>query len=112
MPSFTNVKDIFDSMCEQFRADKAQGETATIQFDITGDNGGKWFAQIANGACSVSEGESLAASDMTLIASSDDYLAMINGTLNAMNAFMQGKIKVKGNMTMAMKLQTWFAMGQ
>jgi putative sterol carrier protein len=111
MPSFTNVKDIFDNMCSQFRPDKAQGETAMIQFDLAGDNGGKYWAQVSNGTCAVGAGDSPSAADMTLMASAEDYLAIINGTLNAMNAFMMGKVKVKGNMGMAMKLQTWFAMG-
>ncbi|MBX3084085.1 MAG: SCP2 sterol-binding domain-containing protein [Anaerolineae bacterium] len=110
MPSFTNVKDIFDNMCTQFQADKAQNDNATIQFDITGDSGGKWWAQVANGTCNIGAGEAPSAADMTLIASTEDYLAMINGELKPMDAFMKGKVRVKGNMTLAMKLQSWFAM--
>lgn len=111
MPSFTHTKEIFDNMCSQFRADKAQGEVATIQFDLSGDVGGKYWAQINNGQCQVGEGDAPANADMTMMASGEDYVAIINGTLNAMNAFMMGKVKVKGNMGMAMKLQGWFGIG-
>ena len=36
----------------------------------------------------------------------DDFTAMMKGELNPMNAFMSGKMKVKGDMGVAMKLQT------
>ena len=110
MPSFTDVKDIFENMCTQFQADKAQNDNATIQFEITGENGGKWWAQVQNGTCNVAAGDAPAPADMTLTASTEDYLDMINGVLKPMDAFMKGKVRVKGNMTLAMKLQAWFAM--
>jgi putative sterol carrier protein len=110
MPSFTDVKDIFENMCTQFQADKAQNDNATIQFDITGENGGKWWVQVANGSCNVEAGDAPTAADMTLSASTEDYLDMINGVLKPMDAFMKGKVRVKGNMTLAMKLQAWFRM--
>ncbi|MCC7108620.1 MAG: SCP2 sterol-binding domain-containing protein, partial [Deltaproteobacteria bacterium] len=36
----------------------------------------------------------------------EDWVAIARGKLNATSAFMQGKIKVKGDMSLAMKLQT------
>jgi acyl-CoA dehydrogenase len=36
----------------------------------------------------------------------EDLTAMLAGDLNPMNAFMSGKIKVKGDMSVAMKLGT------
>ncbi|MBX3062825.1 MAG: SCP2 sterol-binding domain-containing protein [Anaerolineae bacterium] len=111
MPTASNVKEIFDNMCSQFRADKAQGDNATIQFELSGDSGGKWWAQVNNGTCAVGEGDAPAAPDMTLTAADSDYLAMVNGTLSPMTAFMQGKVKVKGSMGLALKLQNWFGLG-
>jgi acyl-CoA dehydrogenase len=35
-----------------------------------------------------------------------DLVALANGELNAMSAFMQGKIKVSGDMSLAMRLQS------
>jgi hypothetical protein len=46
--------------------------------------------------------------DCTISVAQEDLEAMIAGTLNPMNAFMGGKIKVKGDMGVAMKLQSLF----
>ena len=44
------VKETFDNMASRFRAEKAAGVNATIQYDIIGDQGGTWNAVIKDGA--------------------------------------------------------------
>jgi len=44
--------------------------------------------------------------DCTITASSETIVKMRNGDLNPMMAVMTGKIKIKGDMTLAMKLQS------
>jgi len=80
---------------------------ATIQYDITGDQGGTWNAVIKDGACKVSEG---AASNpnLTLTMSSQDWLDMTGGKLSGQMAFMSGKLKLKGDMGLAMKVGSLF----
>ncbi|WP_366888106.1 acyl-CoA dehydrogenase family protein [uncultured Aquimarina sp.] len=39
----------------------------------------------------------------------DDFMALIKGELNPMGAVMNGKVKIKGDMGVAMKLQSLFA---
>ncbi|MGK0387721.1 MAG: acyl-CoA dehydrogenase [Maribacter sp.] len=46
--------------------------------------------------------------DCTVDISLDDFNALIRGKLNPMTAMMSGKLKVKGDMSVAMKLQTLF----
>ena len=44
--------------------------------------------------------------DLTLTLKDADFCAMGKGTLNPQQAFMKGRLKLKGNMGMAMKLGT------
>jgi putative sterol carrier protein len=110
MPTFTNVQEIFDNMCSAFKAEKAQNDKAIIQFDLSGDNGGKFWVKVIDGTCATGNGASPDPADITLVTTAEDWLKVTNGELNPMTAFMQGKIKVQGNMGVAMKMQNWFPM--
>ena len=47
--------------------------------------------------------------DCTITVSKEDFLALSKGELNPMSAVMSGKVKIDGDMSVAMKLQTLFA---
>ncbi|MBN1202357.1 MAG: SCP2 sterol-binding domain-containing protein [Anaerolineae bacterium] len=110
MPGMDTLQEIFENMGEGFNPDRAEGVDAIFQFDLTGDNGGKYWIKVADQKAEVYEGEHESPS-MILTATADDYIAMVNGDLNPMMGFMQGKIKVKGDMGLALKLQAIFDMG-
>ena len=103
------VQETFDAMPSRFRGDKAGGTTATIQYDISGDGGGTWNAVIKDGTCAVKEG---AASNpnLTLDIAAQDWLDMLSGKQNGQMLFMSGKLKIKGDMGLAMKLGSMFQM--
>lgn len=102
MPTAAEMSQL---MVERFKPEKAEGVNAIIQFDLSGDNGGQFYMEIADGKASVSEG--LAENPrMTMKASADDWYKVMTGEMNGMQAFMSGKLKVSGDMGLAMKLQS------
>jgi len=62
-----------------------------------------WILDLKNGSGSVTKGDG--DSDVTMTMSDNDFVQMFKGKLNATAAFMQGKLKIDGNMMMAMKLE-------
>lgn len=103
----TTVDEVFGNMGQMFQADKAEGVDAVYQFDLTGDGGGKYWLKVNDGTYEQGAGQHEDPS-ITLIASADDYIKIANGEMAAMSAFMSGKLKVKGEMGLALKLQSIF----
>ena len=103
------VQETFDAMSGRFKADKAAGTTATIQYDISGDGGGTWNAVIKDSACTVSQGAATSP-NLTLQIAAQDWLDMLSGKQSGQMLFMSGKLKVKGDMGLAMKLGSLFQM--
>ena len=104
------LSELFESMPGRFRPEVAGDLNAVVQFDLTGNDGGVWTARIADGQCDVAQGPAENPT-LTLTMEADKYLAMCRGELNAMSAFITGKIKLKGDMGLAMKLQGLFGLG-
>lgn len=100
-------KDIFAQMPANLDANAAKGMNATIQFNLSGDNGGQWYVSVKDGAATVTEGAA-ASPNMTMSMAAQDYVDMISGKLNGQMAFMSGKLKISGDMGLAMKMQTLF----
>lgn len=107
MPTKEEISAFIARMPEMFLPAKAVGLNTTLQLNLTGDNGGKWWIKIADGQCEVHEGET-PSPQMTLISAAEDLYAVLIGEVNAISAFMQGKIKVQGDMSLALKMQTMF----
>ena len=102
-----SIQDIMDKMPGAFLPEKAEGLDVVIQFHMTGDQSGDWLARIKDGACTVEKGT---ADEPTLALTADglDYIDVVTGKLDGMQAFMQGKLKLKGDMNLAMKMTNFF----
>lgn len=102
------VKETFDLMPSRFKPDKAAGVNAVIQYDITGEGGGTWNATIKDGTCAVAAGAATNP-NLTLTMSGQDWLDMLAGKVSGQMAFMSGKLKLKGDMGLAMKIGGMFS---
>lgn len=88
---------------------EAAGETsATVQFHFTGENTADWTLEIDGGVSRTAPG-TLADPSVTLTVDSDDFMALLNGDLKPMPAFMRGKLRLQGDVTLAMKLPGMFS---
>ena len=103
-----DVKEIFDEMPAAFLPEKAAGMNKTIQIDLNGEGGGQWAIKIANDTISVDRGQ-VDAPNLTLKMEAGDYVDLVHGRANSMNLFMAGKVKVEGDISLAMKFQELFA---
>jgi putative sterol carrier protein len=94
-------------MPEGFNPDAAKGMDAVIQFKLTGEDAGEYHAIIKDGKLEVKEGVH-PSPKMTMTMAGKDYVDLSLGKLNGQMAFMQGKLKIAGDMGLAMKMQTLF----
>jgi putative sterol carrier protein len=98
------AKEFFDALPSRVSPERIEGMNNTYVFDIEG--AGVWTVAIADGAVSVSEGAGDA--DCTFSASEETFEKITSGEQNATTAYMTGKLKIKGDMGAAMKLQKIF----
>ncbi len=103
------VQQLMDSMPKAFKPEAAQGVNALVQYHLTGPEGGDWVIDIHDGTINVKPGTT-PDPKVTLTADAQDYKNVITGKMNAMQAFMQGKLKLAGDLGLAMKLPNMFRM--
>jgi putative sterol carrier protein len=102
--AFTSVSEILEGISE-IDAEQVKGINGVMLFDATGEGGGQWTLTLSDGGVKLEEGETTTP-DVTFTMDAQDFVAIANGELNAISAFMQGKVKVTGNMALAMRLQS------
>jgi len=97
-------KEFFEKVLPtKFKPDKAEGFEAVAQANITGANGGNWIITVKNQKIYVKEGVD-PHPDITLKMADTDFVALVNGKLNAVTAFMTGKLEFAGSMGTGLKL--------
>ena len=97
-------REFFETLESRVDPSKAAGLTATYLFEIEG--AGNWTVDVDDGKVSVSENG--ADADCTITTSSETFMQIAKGETNPTSAYMSGKLKVKGDMGQAMKLQKLF----
>jgi len=105
----SDLNTVFSEMNARITEEKAKKINSTYLFDIGGEGGGKWFADLTLPAGPYIEQKDAEAKCIITVAKVEDWIAIATGKMNPTSAFMQGKIKVKGDMSMAMKLQSLLA---
>ena len=99
-----SAREFFEGLEGRVDPSKTAGMTNSYVFEI--DGAGTWRVDVNDGKVSVTEGDGDA--DATIAASEDTFGQIASGDLNATTAYMTGKLKVRGDMGAAMKLQKLF----
>lgn len=103
------VKQLVFNHERAFLPEKAEGVNAVIQYRLTGEQAGDYIVTIKDGKCTVAEGIAETPS-MTLTSDAEDFGDVLLGKANGMQYFMQGKLKLSGDLNLAMKLTEFFKM--
>lgn len=101
------VDGIFSLMPELFLAEKAQGLTVSVYYQVTGDGGGDYTCLIENGAFSLKREPKPDATSVVVIGA-EDWIALNEGKLDPMQAFMTGKLKGTGDLGLLQKFPKFF----
>ena len=98
------VSEFFAGLPSRVDAAKTAGMNNSYVFDIEG--AGTWTVKVADGSVTVDEGDT--GGDCTISTSAETFEKVVKGEQNPTAAYMSGKLKIKGDMGAAMKLQKLF----
>ena len=98
-------------MPEVFRPEKAADVNVVFQFSISGPGGGDWVVAVKDGTCKVETGKT--EKPTTTIKMADgDFLQLIAGKLDGMQAYSSGKLKVEGDIMKSQLIGKLFTFGK
>jgi putative sterol carrier protein len=100
----TSAREFFEGLESRIDPARTEGMNNSYVFEI--DGAGTWKVDVRDGKVSVTEGGGDA--DATISAGEETFAQIASGDVNATTAYMTGKLKIKGDMGAAMKLQKLF----
>lgn len=99
-----SAREFFEGIESRLDPAKTKGTTASYRFEI--QDAGSWHIDVDDGTVAVAE--SNAEADCVIQASEANFMKIVRGEQNPTTAYMTGKLKVKGDMGLALKLQKLF----
>lgn len=98
------VEETFRTVKNFLSDDIVKATQAIYQFELSGEDGGTWFLDLKSKGGNVGHGEPADQADVVMSMTTDDFVKMFSGKLKPTIAFMSGKLNIKGNMALAIKL--------
>lgn len=99
------VAETFRLIQGELNKEMVKSTQGVFQFELSGDEGGTWYLDLKTSSGSAGFGKPPAAADVVMSMSSGDFVKMFTGKLKPTMAFMSGKLRIKGNMALAVKLE-------
>ncbi len=108
-PAMGSVGDFFAAMPDYFQKDAAAGVDVVFNYIISGEGGGEWKCIVKDQTCDVSEGAADKAT-CTIKMDAGDFLDMMSGKLQAMQAYSSGKLVIEGDVMKSQLIEKLFKM--
>ncbi|XP_053421731.1 hydroxysteroid dehydrogenase-like protein 2 isoform X3 [Nycticebus coucang] len=99
------VEETFKIVKDSLSDDVVKATQAIYLFELSGEDGGIWFLDLKSKGGKVGYGEPSDRVDVVMSMSTEDFVKMFSGKLKPTMAFMSGRLKIKGNMALAIKLE-------
>lgn len=96
-----SARQFFEDLQARAGSSRAGDLSASYRFDIEGE--GSWHVDVENGAVTVTESQDPA--DCVVATDEQTFLAVVRNEQSPMGAFMTGKIRVEGDMGLALRLK-------
>ena len=108
MQSDPTVEQIVSGMPQRFNPDAAGDLDAVIQFVLTGEGGGDYFAAIRERSCTLGNGRHPNPT-LTFKMSAATYIDMVMGRETGQAAFFKRKLTFSGPLSLVVKVHTFFS---
>jgi alkyl sulfatase BDS1-like metallo-beta-lactamase superfamily hydrolase len=100
-------QEVFDGMRGSFQPAKAKGVHVRYQWDLSGPNGGEWWIEVNDGTYKLGKGK-IPDPNVTFTAKDKDWVAICRDQLSGTWAYFTGRLRVRGDQTVARKLGEMF----
>jgi 3-hydroxy-3-methylglutaryl CoA synthase/NAD(P)-dependent dehydrogenase (short-subunit alcohol dehydrogenase family)/putative sterol carrier protein len=106
-----DVKGIFEKMPDTFKPEAAEGLDVVFQYHVSGPSGGDWTVAVKDGTCKVEQG-TLDQPTCTLNIADNDFVQLVGGKLDPMQAFTSGKLRIEGDIMKSQLIGKLFVFGK
>jgi putative sterol carrier protein len=101
--TYESAQQFFDDLAARADPARAGDLSASYRFDIADQ--GSWHVDVQNGDVTVTVTQSTEPADCVIATDEQTFLAVVRNEQNPMGAFMTGKIRVEGDMGLALRLR-------
>lgn len=95
------ARELFEGLEGRIDPARTRGTRASYRFDIAG--AGSWHVAVDDGRVAVTERD--APADCVIRASEDNFLRIVRGELSPVTAYMTGRVRVEGDLSLATRLR-------
>ncbi|KAG8010405.1 Hydroxysteroid dehydrogenase-like protein 2, partial [Nibea albiflora] len=99
------IGSTFDAIKGAINEDVVKSTQGIYQFNLSGEHEGVWFLDLKSGSGSTGQGQPPVKADVVMTMDSTVFSKMFAGKMKPTLAFMSGKLQIRGDMTLALKLE-------